>query len=125
VTSMPYAPTLENPENKSFLEAFTKKYGADHPPPTNISLAAYDGMYVIAKMAETVDGAPDGQKEVDAVKGMKWQSPRGPVSIDADTREMVQNVYIRELVKENGKLYNKVVYTFENQKEPWHESQKK
>jgi branched-chain amino acid transport system substrate-binding protein len=125
ITSMPYTPTLDNPENKAFVAAFTKKYGADHGPPTNITVAAYDGMQVIQKMAETVNGAIDGQKEVDAVKGMKWLSPRGPVSIDPETRELVQNVYIREVVKENGLLYNKVIYTFEDQKEPWHETQKK
>jgi branched-chain amino acid transport system substrate-binding protein len=125
ITSMPYSPGLDNPENKAFLEAFTKKYGADHSPPTNITLAAYDGMRVIQKMAETVNGAIDGAKEVDAVKGMKWSSPRGPVSIDPATREMVQNVYIRDVVKENGVLYNKVIYTFADQKEPWHETQMK
>ncbi len=125
ITSMPYTPSLDNSENKAFLAAFTKKFGAGHSPPTNITLAAYDGMQVIQKMAEVVNGAADGQKEVDAVKGMKWLSPRGPVSIDPATREMVQNVYIREVVKENGVLYNKVIYTFENQKEPWHETQKK
>jgi len=125
ITSMPYQPSLDNPENKAFVAAFTKKYGADHSPPTNITVAAYDGMQVIEKMAETVNGPVDGAKEVDAVKGMKWLSPRGPVSIDPATREMVQNVYIREVVKENGVLYNKVIYTFADQKEPWHETQKK
>jgi branched-chain amino acid transport system substrate-binding protein len=125
ITSMPYTPTLDNPENKAFVAAFTKKYGADHGPPTNITVAAYDAMQVIQRMAETVNGTIDGQKEVDAVKGMKWLSPRGPVSIDPETRELVQNVYIREVVKENGLLYNKVIYTFEDQKEPWHETQKK
>lgn len=125
ITAMPYQPSLDNAENKALLEAYFKKYGADHTPPTNITIAAYDGMQVIAKMAEVVDGAPDGQKEVDAVKGMKWLSPRGPVSIDPETRELIQNVYIREVVKENGVLHNKVIYTFENQKEPWHETQRK
>jgi branched-chain amino acid transport system substrate-binding protein len=125
ITSMPYTPTLDNPENKAFVAAFTKKYGADHGPPTNITVAAYDAMQVIQRMAETVNGTINGQKEVDAVKGMKWLSPRGPVSIDPETRELVQNVYIREVVKENGLLYNKVIYTFEDQKEPWHETQKK
>ncbi len=124
ITSMPYAPALDNPANKKFLSSFKAKYGADRVP-TNITLAAYDGMFVVQKMAESVSGAPDGQKEIDAAKGMKWDSPRGPVSIDPDTREMIQNVYIRELVKENGQTYNKVIYTFENQKEPWHETQKK
>jgi branched-chain amino acid transport system substrate-binding protein len=125
ITSMPYTPTLDNPENKAFLAAFSKKYGADHGPPTNITVAAYDGMQVIQKMAETVNGTIDGAKEVDAVKGMKWLSPRGPVSIDPETRELIQNVYIREVVKENGLLYNKIIYTFENQKEPWHDTQRK
>jgi branched-chain amino acid transport system substrate-binding protein len=125
ITSMPYTPTLDNPENKAFLAAFSKKYGADHGPPTNITVAAYDGMQVIQKMAETVNGTIDGSKEVDAVKGMKWLSPRGPVSIDPETRELIQNVYIREVVKENGLLYNKIIYTFENQKEPWHDTQRK
>jgi branched-chain amino acid transport system substrate-binding protein len=125
ITSMPYTPTLDNPENKAFLAAFSKKYGADHGPPTNITVAAYDGMQVIQKMAETVNGTIDGAKEVDAVKGMKWPSPRGPVSIDPETRELIQNVYIREVVKENGLLYNKIIYTFENQKEPWHDTQRK
>jgi branched-chain amino acid transport system substrate-binding protein len=124
ITSMPYAPTLDNAANKKFLAAFKVKFGADRIP-TNITLAAYDGMHVIQKMAETVSGAPDGLKEINAAKGMKWDSPRGPVSIDPDTREMIQNVNIRELAKENGQLYNKVIYTFENQKEPWHETQKK
>jgi branched-chain amino acid transport system substrate-binding protein len=82
ITSMPYTPSLDNPENKAFVAAFTKKYGAGQGPPTNITVAAYDGMQVIQKMAETVNGAIDGQKEIDAVKGMKWLSPRGPVSID-------------------------------------------
>jgi branched-chain amino acid transport system substrate-binding protein len=126
ITAMPYAPTLDTPENKKFVESFNAKYGANHAPPSNITLAAYDGMHVIAKMAETVNGtAADGQALVDAVKGMKWGSPRGPVSIDAETREMTQNVYAREVVKENGVLYNKVIYTFKDQKEPWHETQKK
>jgi branched-chain amino acid transport system substrate-binding protein len=125
ITSMPYTPTLDNPENKAFLAAFSKKYGADHGPPTNITVAAYDGMQVIQKMAETVNRTIDGAKEVDAVKGMKWLSPRGPVSIDPETRELIQNVYIREVVKENGLLYNKIIYTFENQKEPWHDTQRK
>jgi branched-chain amino acid transport system substrate-binding protein len=124
ITSMSYAPTLDNSANKKFVADFKGKYGADRIP-TNIPLAAYDGMRVIQKMAETVSGAPDGQKMIAAVKGMKWDSPRGPVSIDPDTREMVQNVYMREVTKENGQLINKVIHTFENQKEPWHETQKK
>jgi branched-chain amino acid transport system substrate-binding protein len=125
ITSLAYAPALETEDNKKFVAAFKAKYGEARTP-TVITIAAYDAMHVIQKMAETVSGAPDGQKEIAAVKGMKWMSPKGPVSIDPDTREMVQNVYIRELVKDSkGQLYNKVIYTFPDQKEPWHEMQKK
>jgi branched-chain amino acid transport system substrate-binding protein len=60
-----------------------------------------------------------------AIKGFSWQSPRGPVTIDPDTREPIQNVYIREVVKENGRLYNKTIHTYLAQKEPWHELQRK
>jgi branched-chain amino acid transport system substrate-binding protein len=59
-----------------------------------------------------------------AIKGYSWQSPRGPVTIDAQTREPIQNVYIRRVVRENGVLYNKTIYTFEAQKEPYHEFNK-
>jgi branched-chain amino acid transport system substrate-binding protein len=125
ITALSYAPSLDTPENKKFVTAFQAKYGADRVPDI-INLAAYDAMHVVQKMAETVSGAPDGQKEVAAVKGMKWTSPRGPVSIDPGTREMALPVYIRELAKDsNGKLYNKVIYKFESQKEPWHELHKK
>jgi branched-chain amino acid transport system substrate-binding protein len=125
ITALAYAPTLDTPENKKFVASFKAKYGADRTPDI-IVVAAYDAMRVVQKMAETVSGAPDGQKEVAAVKGMTWLSPRGQVSIDPDTREMVQPVYIRELAKgSDGKLYNKVIYKFENQKEPWHELHKK
>jgi len=124
ITAMPYGPALDNPANKAFVAAFKAKYGA-HREPDIINMLAYDGMRVIAKMAEGINGPADGAKLVDAVKGFAWDSPRGPVSIDPETRELIQNVYIRELVKENGVLYNKTIFTFENVKEPWHELQKK
>ena len=124
ITAMPYGPALDNPTNKAFVAAFKAKYGADRVPDV-INMLAYDGMHVIAKMAENVTGPGDGQKLVDSVKGFAWDSPRGRVSIDPETREIIQNIYIRELVKENGVLYNKTIFTFENVKEPWHELQKK
>ena len=78
ITALSYAPSLDTPENKKFVTAFQAKYGADRIPDI-INLAAYDAMHVVRKMAETVSGTPDGQKEVAAVKGMNSISPRGPV----------------------------------------------
>jgi branched-chain amino acid transport system substrate-binding protein len=77
-------------------------------------------------MIEATDGKRDGQKAVDAVKGFKWNGPGGPASIDPATREITQNMYIREVVKDDkGRLINKLIYTFHDVKEPWHELNKK
>ena len=70
-------------------------------------VAAYDGARVIFKMIEATDGKRDPDKAIAAVKGMKWVSPRGPVSIDPDTRHIRQNVYLRTVTKVDGKLINK------------------
>jgi branched-chain amino acid transport system substrate-binding protein len=120
ITAQPYGPNLDNAANHAFIEAFKAKYGKDRLP-TVIALLGYDGMRVIAKMIEGTDGKRDGDKAVAAVKGFSWQSPRGPVTIDPRTREPIENIYIRKVVKEDGALVNKEVYTFEGQKEPWHE----
>ena len=86
-----------------------------------IAVLGYDGMRVMAKMVEATGGKPDGAAAVAAVKGFAWNSPRGPVSIDPRTRELVQPIYIRQVVKEGGRYVNKVIYTFPDEKEPWHE----
>jgi branched-chain amino acid transport system substrate-binding protein len=52
------------------------------------------------------------------MKGMKWESPRGPISIDPETRDIVQNIYVRKVEKVDGKLYNVEFATFENVKDP-------
>ena len=79
------------------------------------AVAAYDGARVIYKMIEATNGQQDPDKAIAAVKGMKWISPRGPVSIDPDTRSIRQNVYLREVVNQDGKLINKEEQTFEAQ----------
>jgi branched-chain amino acid transport system substrate-binding protein len=66
-------------------------------------------------MVEATDGQKDPDKAIAAVKGMKWVSPRGPVSIDPNTRHVTQNVYLREVVKQDGHLENKELQTFDAQ----------
>ena len=64
-------------------------------------------------MIEATDGKQDAEKAVDAVKGLSWTSPRGPVSIDPETRHLTQNIYLREVAKDAaGKSYNKEIQTF-------------
>ena len=79
------------------------------------SVAAYDGARLIYKMIEATDGQRDPEKAISAVKGMTWVSPRGPVSIDPNTRHIRQNVYLREIAKQDGKLINKEIQTFDAQ----------
>lgn len=109
-----YAVSHASPENKAFLGRLAK-VGTSADNVTMTSVAAYDGARVIYKMIEATNGQRNPEKAVAAVKGMKWVSPRGPVSIDPATRHITQNVYLREVTKQDGKLINKELQTFEAQ----------
>jgi branched-chain amino acid transport system substrate-binding protein len=121
VTALHYSPFLDNPTNKAFVAAYKAKYGKAELP-SIASLAAYDGLRMIAEMVRATGGAKDGDKAMAAIKGFKWESPRGPVTIDPKTREIVQNVYIRKVEKIDGQLGNKAFKTYPAVKDPWHEA---
>ena len=101
-----YAVSHDSPENKAFLASIVKN-GGKVEDVAMTGVAAYDGARVIYKMIEATDGKRDPEKAIAAVKGMKWNSPRGPVSIDPDTRHIRQNVYLRTVTRVDGKLINK------------------
>jgi branched-chain amino acid transport system substrate-binding protein len=109
-----YAVSHDSPENKAFLDQIVKD-GGKLDEVTMTSVAAYDGARLIYKMIEATGGQRDPEKAVAAVKGMQWVSPRGPVSIDPATRHIRQNVYLREVAKQDGKLVNKETQTFDAQ----------
>ncbi|MBN9499858.1 MAG: branched-chain amino acid ABC transporter substrate-binding protein [Afipia sp. 62-7] len=109
-----YAVSHNSPENKAFLDQMVKD-GGKLGEVTMTSVAAYDGARLIYKMIEATDGQRDPAKAIAAVKGMKWVSPRGPVSIDPETRHIRQNVYLREVKKVDGKLINQEIQTFDAQ----------
>lgn len=117
-TTFHYAVSHDSDVNRKFVEAAEKAIG--NPEELSFpSVGAYDGMHVIYKMIEATGGKQDAAKAVDAVKGLSWESPRGPVSIDADSRHMTQNIYLRKVEKdENGKWINREIRTFENQDDP-------
>jgi branched-chain amino acid transport system substrate-binding protein len=120
VTSMTYGPYLNNPANKEFVAAYKAKYGKDELPGFN-TVGAYDGMEVIFRALKAAAGGRDGDKMMAGVAGYSWNSPRGPVSMDPKTREMVQNLYIRRVEKRDGLLGNFEFHTIPNVKDPWHE----
>jgi branched-chain amino acid transport system substrate-binding protein len=75
-------------------------------------------MALIYKALEKTGGDANGTKLIDAMKGMAWESPRGPISIDPATRDIIQNDYIRRVEKVNGQLYNVEIDTIPNVKDP-------
>jgi branched-chain amino acid transport system substrate-binding protein len=124
VTALHYGPYLDNPENKAFVQGMVAKYGNDMAGglPSFIHVQAYDGMEILFRMLRATGGARDSDKMLAAAKGYSWKSPRGPVMVDPETRELTQNIYMRRVEKlEGGKLANIAFRTFEAVKDPWHD----
>ena len=118
ITSHDYSTDHNSPENKAFVAAFMK--ATNNLRPNFMAVNGYDGMALIYKALEKTKGDTDGTKLIEAMKGEAWVSPRGPISIDPQTRDIVQNVYIRKVEKKNGQLYNVEFDTIANVKDPTH-----
>src|SRR4051794_28686913 len=115
VTAGIYSAAHPSQMNKDYVAAFEK---ANNMRPNFISLGGYDGMHLIYEALKKTGGKTDGDSLINAMKGMKWESPRGPISIDPDTREIVQNVYMGKVEKVNGQLYTIPFATYEAVKDP-------
>ena len=116
VTSHPYSASHNSPANKKFVEAFMKQSKGIRP--NFFGVAAYDGMRVIYEAMKATKGTGDGEALVNAMKGQIFESPRGPIYIDAQTRDIVQNVYIRRVERVNGQLYNMEFDVLKDVKDP-------
>jgi branched-chain amino acid transport system substrate-binding protein len=114
VTAHIYSADHPSAMNKKYVEAFTK---ANNFRPNFMSVGGYDGMHLIYEALKKTGGKADGDSLIGAMKGMKWESPRGPISIDPETRDIIQNVYIRKVEKKNGQLYNVEFQTFNDVKD--------
>ena len=106
ITMHHYNADLDNPENKKFLAAWKKEYGADSTPDF-MAVGGWDGMAAIVHAIKATNGKLDGEKAVAALKGWKYQSPRGPIQIDADTRDIVMNEYLSQASFQNGRVTQK------------------
>jgi branched-chain amino acid transport system substrate-binding protein len=116
VTAHFYSADHNSPTNKAFVEAFEKANNGMRP--NFMAVSGYDGMHLMYEALKKTGGKTDGDDLVAAMKGMKWESPRGPIMIDPDTRDVVHNIYIRKVEKKNGQLYNVEFATFESVKDP-------
>jgi branched-chain amino acid transport system substrate-binding protein len=118
ITMHHYNADLDNSENKRFVAAWKKEYGADSTPDF-MAVGGYDGMAVIVHVVQQLKGKIDGDKALQAAKTFKANSPRGPIAIDPDTRDIIMNAYLSEVVKgPDGKLHQKVIGKIENVKDP-------
>jgi branched-chain amino acid transport system substrate-binding protein len=115
VTAGFYSAAHDSKMNKDYVAAFEK---ANNVRPNFISLGGYDGMHLIYEALKKTGGKTDGDALVNAMKGMKWESPRGPISIDPQTRDIIQNIYLGKVEKVNGQLYTIQFATFEAVKDP-------
>ncbi|MDX3895214.1 ABC transporter substrate-binding protein [Pusillimonas sp.] len=117
VTSQHYSAAHDSPENKEYVAAF-RKLTNNSMRPNFMSVGGYDGMHLIYAALEKAGAEATGDQLVEAMKGMSWTSPRGPVSIDPETRDIVQNVYIRRSEMVDGQIYNVEFETFKDVKDP-------
>jgi branched-chain amino acid transport system substrate-binding protein len=115
ITAFHYDYNHASPLNKEFVTAYNKAFGRN---PDIYSIGGYDGMHLIYAALEKTGGKADGQDLIDAAKGMTWESPRGPLSVDPETRDIVQTVYIRRVEKVDGRLVNVEFDKVENVKDP-------
>jgi branched-chain amino acid transport system substrate-binding protein len=110
-----YSVDHKSPENKAFLAAFGKLESAR---PNYMAVGGYDGMAAIYSVIKQLKGDIDGDKAMALFKGMKINSPRGPILIDPSTRDVTQNVYVREVKKIGNHYYNVEFETYKDVKDP-------
>ena len=119
VTAGIYSAAHPSRINKDYVAAYAKATG--HRA-NFISLGGYDGMHLIYSALEKTGGNTDAAAVIAAMRGMKWESPRGPISIDPRTRDIVQNVYIRKIERLDGEPWAIELETFEAVKDPLKEA---
>jgi branched-chain amino acid transport system substrate-binding protein len=116
VTAHIYSADHDSALNKEFVAAFKK--ANDGMRPNFMAVSAYDGMNLIYEALKKAGGKTDGDSLIAAIKGTAWESPRGPISIDPLTRDIVQTIYIRKVEKKNGELYNVEFASYPAVKDP-------
>ncbi len=116
VTAGFYSQAHNTPKNKKFIADIAKANNGLRA--SFVTVGGYDGMHAIYEGLKKTGGKTDGPALVEAMKGLKWESPRGPMSIDPNTRDIVQNVYLRRVEKVDGQLQNTEFQTFEAVKDP-------
>jgi branched-chain amino acid transport system substrate-binding protein len=121
-TSMQYSAAHPSAMNKTFVAEFKRVSGGLRPD--HLAVSVYDGMHLIYEALKKTAGDPGAEAIVAAMKGMAWESPRGLISIDPDTRDIIQDVYIRRVERVDGELYNVEFEKYADVKDPVKAAQK-
>jgi branched-chain amino acid transport system substrate-binding protein len=116
ITASHYDYTHRSPLNDEFVQAYANEY---HRNPDFFSVGGYDGMHLIDVALQKSGGKTDGDSLINAAKGASWESPRGPISIDPETRDIVQTVYIRKVQKVGDRLVNAEIAAIPKVKDPF------
>jgi branched-chain amino acid transport system substrate-binding protein len=117
ITMHHYSADYDTPANQAFVKAWKEEYGADSIPDF-MGVAGWDGMAAIAHVIKTMNGEVTADGAMEALKGWQFDSPRGPIMIDPDTRDIVQDEHVHEIVKEGDHLKVKVLETIPQVKDP-------
>jgi branched-chain amino acid transport system substrate-binding protein len=115
ITAWNYDHTQDTGSNKAFVKDYVAAFGRN---PDFMSAGAYDGMHLIYEALKKTGGKADGDSLIAAAKDMTWESPRGPMAIDPETRDSVQNIYIRRVEKVGGVPVNVIIDTIKDVKDP-------
>jgi branched-chain amino acid transport system substrate-binding protein len=117
ITMHHYHADLDNPENKRFVESWKKDYGPNTTPDF-MAVGGYDGMAAIVHAIQATKGKLEPDAALASLKGWKSTSPRGPIMIDPETRDIVMNEYLSEVIMKDGRLFQKLIATTEAVKDP-------
>ena len=123
ITASPYDHNLKSKMNEEFVAAYKKEFGGANP--NFFSVGGYDGMTLIYEGLKKTKGDADGEKLIARDEGHQVESPRGPMMIDPETRDVVENIYIQKVEKVGGKLVNVEIDKIPNVKDPVHEAMMK
>ena len=116
ISSHHYSAAHRSPENQAYVAGFRRANPGMRP--NFMSVGGYDGMHLIHAALEHTAGKTDGEALVTAMRGRAWTSPRGPMTIDAASRDVIQNVYIRRCERVDGELFNVEFETVEHVRDP-------
>jgi branched-chain amino acid transport system substrate-binding protein len=119
ISAQNYSSAHTSAENRQYVAAWNAAFGP-RPKPNFMSVAGYDGMAAIYRVIDKLHGVIDADKAMAKFKEIRLESPRGPIEIDPDTRDIIETVYIRRVERVDGEIVNREIFEFPRVKDPAH-----